>query len=58
MGFTTIALAPAAPGSPWSDPMVMLSEVMLWLLLRLLRPPGENERVCRPSGSSCLLPAS
>ena len=57
MGFATTALAPAAPGSPWSDPLVMSSEVMLWLLLWLLGQPGENERVCRPSGSSCLLPA-
>ena len=43
MGFTTIALAPAAPASPWSDPVVMLSEVILWLLLRLLRQPGEKK---------------
>ena len=58
MGFAAAALAAAASGSPWSDPMVMLSEVMSWLLLQLPRQPGQNERVCRPSGPSRLLPAS
>ena len=31
---------------------------MLWLLLRLLRQPGEKKRVCSPCGSSSLRPAS
>ena len=71
MTFAMEALAAAISGLHWSDIMVMLYEVLLWLccgylmaaasarreaVLRLPRQPGDNKSACHSYSSLRLLP--
>ena len=70
MTFAMEALAAAVSGPHWSDIMVMLYEVLLWLccylmaavsagrevVLRLPRQPGDNKRAYHSYSSLRLLP--